>query len=135
MQEAASRAERVRREDKEQQQQAMQLLIDQVSNIARSKPEKPMAPNSRMPNFDIDQDQKSFPQWKEKWDAYIIGNRLHTIEDDEERSERILCDLKGALTINTLKWFKHRDMTENERADPERRLQKSRRTSRKLPTQ
>ena len=114
MADSERRAERARREQAEQQAQAMRLLVDQMASISKSRPEKPKAPNSRVPNFDIDTDQKSFPQWKEKWDAYIIGNRLHTIENDEERNERILCDLKGALTINTLKWFKHRDLTQNE---------------------
>ena len=117
------RAEKQRKDDRQQQQAAMKLLIDQVAAISKTKPDKPKAPNSRVPSFDIEQDQKSFPQWKEKWEAYVIGNRLHTIEDDEERQERILCDLKGALTINTLKWFKHREMSEADRANPEKLIE------------
>ena len=73
----ARRAERDRKADQEQQQIGMRLLIDQMAALNRSRPEKPKSANAKIPSFDIDSDQKQFPQWKEKWNAYVVGNRLH----------------------------------------------------------
>ena len=94
--------------------QTITLLMGQMAEMNTSKGEKPKATSCKVPNFDIELDIKSFPQWIEKWNAYCIGNKLHTIEDVAERNERILCDLKGALTINTLKWLAHRDRAKSE---------------------
>jgi hypothetical protein len=113
------RAERDRKVDQEQQQTGMRLLIDQIANIANSKAEKPRAPTVRLPNFDIDKDAKSFPQWKSRWDTYIKANKLHTIEDLEERNERQMGDLKAALTDNTLRWLTYREMPDADRSNPE----------------
>ena len=115
----AKRAERNRQQDLEQNQAAMKLLIDQMAAMNSARPEKPKSSTARMPAFDIDNDQASFPQWLEKCKAYIISNRLHTISDETERKERIMCDLTQALSMSTLKWLRHRDITNAERENPD----------------
>ena len=102
-----------------QNQAAMRSMMEQMAAMNQNRPEKPKASSARMPAFDIECDQQSFPQWLEKWKAYIISNRLHTITDQAEKKERILCDLKQAFSMPTLKWLRHRDMTNAEREDPD----------------
>ena len=90
-----------------------------MASMNTARPERPKPSAAKIPPFDIENDQASFPQWLEKWNAYVISNRLHTIPDQAERDERIFCDLTQAFSMQTLKWLKHREMTEEERAKPD----------------
>ena len=116
---AERRQERVRKEDQQEQQQAMRLLIDQMATISNSNSGKPRTPTVRLPVFDIDKDAKSFPQWKSRWETYVKANKLHTIEDPEERNERQMGDLKAALTDNTLRWLTYREMPPADKSNPD----------------
>jgi hypothetical protein len=97
------RAERRAKRQGEENRTAMRLMTNQIANIANSTAEKSRTPTVRLPNFDINKDAKSFPQWKSRWDTYIKANNLHTIEDPEERNERQMGELKAAFTDNTLR--------------------------------
>ena len=117
--ELQKQADHNRRKDLEASNAQLQMLMTQMATMNTARPDKPKTSTARIPAFDIDNDQASFPQWLEKWKAYVISNRLHTIADEAERKERILCDLKQAFSMSTLKWLRHRDMTNEERADPD----------------
>ena len=108
-----------RRKDLEASNAQMQMLMTQMASMNTARPEKPKPSAAKIPAFDIENDQASFPQWLEKWKAYVISNRLHTIADEAERNERVMCDLTQAFSMQTLKWLKHREMTEEERTKPD----------------
>ena len=120
---AERRQERARKEEREQNDANIKHMVDQIAGLTATKPERARPPTARLPSFDIDKDQKSFPQWKGRWEAYIKANKLHTISDPEEKKDRLMGDLTSALTDNTLRWILHRDMPEEDRSDAEKVIQ------------
>ena len=120
---AERRQERARKEEREQNDANIKHMVDQIAGLTATKPERARPPTARLPSFDIDKDQKSFPQWKGRWEAYIKANKLHTISEPEEKKDRLMGDLTSALTDNTLRWILHRDMPEEDRSDAEKVIQ------------
>ena len=119
MQDAERRAERRMLKAQEESAAAMKLIVNQMAMVTSSRNNKPSTPTVRLPSFDIDRDAKTFPQWKSRWETHITANKLHTIEDDQERNQRQMGELKAALTDNTIRWLSYREMTEQDKLDPE----------------
>ena len=50
---------------------------------------------------------------------HLRAHRIHLIADADERRERCLTELTAALSNDTLKWIANRDLSEEDRTDPE----------------
>ena len=126
---AERRQDRLRRQESDRQipdaramrgdyQQQMKNMTEQIAKMATTRSQgNARPPTIKLPTFDIDKDKEGFQMWKGRWDNHLKAHRIHTIADEEERSERMLVELHAALSDETLKWITHREFTAEQQKD------------------
>ena len=113
-QEALAAHERSNRENQAKAQQHIDMLSDQIARMT-GRNDKHKGPVVKLPMFDIDRDHKSFPQWRERWNGYLVAHGLTSDPADDENEEKLMTYLKSSLTDNTLRWLKHQDISDADR--------------------
>ena len=114
-QEALAATARANKESQAKTQAHMDMMADQIARLTAGRNDKHKAPIVKLPMFDIDKDRKSFPQWRERWNGYLVAHSLVSDPADDENEEKLMTYLKSSLTDNTLRWLKHQDITEEDR--------------------
>ena len=120
--EALAAHERSNRENQARAQQHIDMLADQIARMTSGRNDKQKGPIVKLPMFDIDKDHKSFPQWRERWNGYLVAHGLTSDPADDENEEKLMTYLKSSLTDNTLRWLKHQDISEEDRKSTEKIL-------------
>ena len=105
--------------DRRASEDAILMLANQVKLLAATGPAAPRASHIKLPSFDIYKDQDTFPQWRARYALHLKAHHISIIMDDDLRKERALTELTAALSNDTLTWIANRDLTDEDRKDPE----------------
>ena len=90
---------------------------DTIKMFTSKNTEKAKPPTAKLPVFDIESDPEHFNLWKDRWEIHIKAHRIHLIEDEDEKQNRLLLELNSGLSDTTLQWLRHRNFSSGELSD------------------